>query len=432
MSSNVIRETQLADEFSVGLHDTDGLLRQARKASQKRLHEKAGVILAALARGTPKEPDLALHAAQSYEKGDAFEDAARWFLKASEAYAQQNYPTKAVATLRLYRKMAPDEHEGPKRVFNLCRDMDDFKDRLFEFLSPKEQAGHHLRSQDIFAAFDDETFDDMLGSMQLHPLNANDVLVRKGDAATSLFIVIEGRLDGYLTLNGERNCIGSIQPGEICGEIGYFLSGRRAAEVVAGMASNVLELSYSKLDELSERFPAFRERLDRLYHERMLANQLAVNDFFCDMSASLRNEVVRHMQPMFLGGGETLFEGSESTQDAYVVQSGEVAVHISLGGEQNLKTVSSGCLIGEFSVLRGGQRTATARAVGDCRLMKLPGDEYQALFAKHEELRRLLQDRKQEHMEETREFIMNMDPDISDHICTAMLRKIWGADIAGL
>jgi len=427
MSRNLMREDRLFDELRVGLHDVDSLRRKAREAMQDKQFEKAGIIFAALADHAPADPDLALQTARCYEKVEGTrEDTLRWFLASSERYARQNYPTKAIAILRLYHKMAPDEHEGPKRIFRLCREMDDFRDRLLEFLSPKERAGHHWRSQDIFTAFDDETFDDMLEAMELYDLKAGETLIQKDDEASSLFVVVDGQLDGYLIINGERTRIGSIHPGEICGEIGYFLGGRRTAEVVAGDASTVLELPYSKLDEIREKAPDFGDRLDHLYQSRTLANQLAVNDFFSELSAFLRNEIAHRMQPMLLKAGEVLFEGFETTKDLYVIQRGEISVHLKLGAERHLKDVSAGSLLGEFSVALGGKRTATARAVSDCKLMQLPGSDYQELFDAHQELRDLLAKRKTMYMAETKDFIMNMDEDISDHVCTAMLRLIWG------
>jgi len=427
MSDSELREAKIADELEVGLRDSSALRRMAREAVKAKQFVKAAMIFAGLARATREDPDLALHAAQNYEKGEARDDALRWFLESSERYARQNHPTKAIATLRLYHKMAPDEHEGPKRVFHLCRDMDGFRDRFVELLSPKEQAGHHLRFQDVFATFDDDTFDDMLDAMHLRLLKAGDTLVRKGDEATSLFVVVEGRLDGYLELDGVRTKLGSIQPGDICGEIGYFLDGKRTAEVVAAEGSSVLELAYSKLDELRDKAPDFSGRLDHLYQARMLANQLAVTDFFSELSVPLRNEIAGRMQPFLLRKEAALFDENDTTQDVYVIQSGEIAVYIRLGKERLLKNISTGSVIGEFSVMLGGRRIATPRALDDCKLMRLSGDDYQALFEAHPELRERLAERKSKHMAETREFILNMDEGISEQICTAMLRMIWGS-----
>jgi len=430
MAASVDREEQWAEELRLGVLNRDAMRRKARLSEQEKQFTLAGSLFAALATSSPEDAnpedaELALIAARNYEKGAAREDALRWYLSASERYALKSYPTKAVATLRLYHKLAPDEHEGPKRVFSLCRDMEGFQERLAEFLSPKERAGHHLRSQELFATFDDATFDDMLNAMSLHDLAADEVLVSKDDAA-SLFIVVEGRLDGYLMLDGVRSRIGSIHPAEMCGEIGYFLAGRRSPEVVAGEASRVLELPYSKLDELRDRAPDFGERLDKLYRARMLASQLAVTDFFSQLDVDLRSEIAGRMRPMQIRAGERLFDESESTMDVYVILAGELSAHLKLGGGRHMKHVPAGSVVGEFSVALGGKRTATLQAVSDCKLMCLPGDDYRELYDAEQGLRDVLAERKQVHMAETRDFIMGMDEDISDRICTAMLRTIWG------
>lgn len=424
-SSHAEREAAWADELRTGVVDRDRIRRKARTEAQSKQFSLAGCLYGALALAADTDPDLALNAAKNYELGGATEDALRWYLNASECFARQNYPTKAIATLRMYRRMAPDEQHGPLRIFHLCQDMDGFRDRLLEFLSPRDQAGHHLRSQEIFSTFDDATFEEMLDAVQIQQLEPGDVLVQKDDEASSLFIVINGRLDGFLEIDGVRTQIGSIHPGEICGEIGYFLGGRRTAEVVAGKASSALELPYSKLDELRIKVPEFGERLDELYHARMLANQLAATDFFSGLDASLRNEIARRMRPVSLSAGQTLFAEKEESTDLYVIQSGEFSVTIVLGEGRLMKPVSAG-VVGEFALALGGKRTASLVALSDCKLMCLSGEDYRELYEANPPLQDVVAARKRTRMEETREFIMGMDEDISDRICTAMLRTIWG------
>jgi len=426
MYDNERREKVWGEELRLGLLDADNIRRKARQAAKDKQFVLAGTLFAAIGLAAQEDPDSALNAARNYEKGQALDDAQRWYLTAAERFAQYGYPTKAIATLRLYHKLAPEEFEGPRRIFKLSRSSDDLREQLLEFLSPKDKAGQHLRSKEVFAAFDDATFDDMLDGMQLQSLQAGDVLVRKDEPAASLFIVIDGRLDGYLPVDGERTLIGSIYPGGICGEIGYFLGGRRTAEVVVGESGSVLELSYEKLDELADKVPAFGKRLDELYHSRMLANHLTCMEFFSGLSADLRNEIARRMRPMRVHAGTHLFTENETSKDLYLILSGEVAVHLALGSGKHLKDVSDGCVVGEFSVSLGGKRTASIQALTNCKLMRLSGDDYQQLYDSHQELRDLLAKRKQTHIAETRDFILGMDEGISERICTAMLRMIWG------
>lgn len=95
MSESMSQEAQLADELGLGLYRIDDLRRKARKAMHAKQFIRSGMIYAALATAMPADPDLAMHAAQNYEKGDAREDALRWFLAAAERYARLNHPAKA-------------------------------------------------------------------------------------------------------------------------------------------------------------------------------------------------------------------------------------------------------------------------------------------------------------------------------------------------
>lgn len=74
--------------------------------------------------------------------------------------------------------------------------------------------------------------------------------------------------------------------------------------------------------------------------------------------------------------GQTIFqEGDDAHGEAFLVQSGKVAIRKRVKGEERtLRVLGEGELIGEVSLFRAGARSATAIAETDVALCVIPGD----------------------------------------------------------
>lgn len=82
--------------------------------------------------------------------------------------------------------------------------------------------------------------------------DSGEVLIRKGDAAHTLYLVLSGR---FRVVN-DGATIATIGPGEPIGELAFFAGGRRTADVVAMRDSRVLELDRQGYDALVVAHPA--------------------------------------------------------------------------------------------------------------------------------------------------------------------------------
>ena len=404
---------------------------QAKIATDKGEHRKAAACYAALAHFMPHNQQLALRTARSYQKATALEDAGRWYLEAAERYARMHQTTQAVATLRLYREVLPGEHRGPKRIFELCREKGQTASGMFEFLSPKDQAAQRLRAEDIFATFDDVTFAEAFEAMEYIELQPGEHLSSPGEPARAIFIIVQGRLQGFLNLKGERTLLGSLGAGEICCAVPYFSGRRCTSEIIAVEAAGLLALPYQVLDALRERSAEFREHLDDLYRNHILIKQLALAPLLDQLEAGVRRQIARQMTFIAFKAGETIFVEHEQSCDLYLVRSGTVALNIKISGQEQLyKTMKTGALLGEVSIATRGVRSLSARAISDCRLAKLPAQAYREWYETDASLPRLLQARVREQAEETRMFVRQCNMVEGDDTCELLLRDIWGDDSA--
>lgn len=429
LEGKLIQALKAAKVITLDHVEALSLVKKAMKLMQGGQYDKAAATYGALATVVQDNLEIPLRTAQCYQKAKIPEDAARWFLIAAERYARQSYATQAIATLRLYHSINPGDSEGPKRIFRLCREQGEERETMLQFLSPKDRAGRKLHSSELFAVFDDPVFDTLLAQMEYHKLEKGDVLARMGDTATSLFFIIRGSIDGFLTLNNRRTHLGTIGEGDVCGETGFFTGGRRMEEMVASDVTELLELPYTVLESLKEKSAALNHHLEGLYRSRMLVKQLSLSPIFAELDADTRQKIAGKMTPVKVSAGQLLFQEGQPLLDLYLVRKGQLSVNIMhQGSEQHLKTAETGAIVGEMAIAVAGKRTSTVRANTDCILMKLDGKDYQELYDSSTQLQESLKKRKLVQIAEIRDMLKGTKRTEGDDTCEMLLKDIWRSD----
>ena len=85
-------------------------------------------------------------------------------------------------------------------------------------------------------------------------LKRGDVLVRQGELADALYVVVTGRF--AVTVAGRRDLLAEVGPGQPVGEIAFLAGGVRTATVTALRDSLVLRLGRTEFEELSAKSPS--------------------------------------------------------------------------------------------------------------------------------------------------------------------------------
>jgi CRP-like cAMP-binding protein len=101
---------------------------------------------------------------------------------------------------------------------------------------------------------------------------------------------------------------------------------------------------------------------------RAIEEAIAAAPLYRDLSAPELAELAIGLDLRRFAPGETLMRQGQVSDGAYVIAAGRVAVSARLpgGGEAPIADLGPGDLLGEMALLmRGGRRTATARAVGE-------------------------------------------------------------------
>lgn len=100
---------------------------------------------------------------------------------------------------------------------------------------------------------------------------------------------------------------------------------------------------------------------------------------------NLDGEELREMmgaaEPLTLEHGEALFEQGHEAEALYIVTRGklEVIAHIDLGESVVLAVLDEGSVVGEMSLIQGGPRSATVKAVSEVEVFRLRRESFEKM-----------------------------------------------------
>src|SRR5580693_8766427 len=125
-----------------------------------------------------------------------------------------------------------------------------------------------LRRVTEFADLPDDQLDWFLGQAQELHLKAGEMYSRQGDPADSMYVILEGHIQGRGELNGET-IVFDLEPGDVTGVLPYsrmkqFTVGQRAET-----DSRALRFPASLFPDLIQRMPELTKRLVGLMSDRI-------------------------------------------------------------------------------------------------------------------------------------------------------------------
>jgi NTE family protein len=128
---------------------------------------------------------------------------------------------------------------------------------------------HAIPDVDLFAGLSEPERQALAARLALRTLRRGDVLMRQGDPADALYVVVSGRFT--VTLEGRQDPLSEIGPGQPVGEIAFLTGGRRTATVTAMRDSLVLALPRAEFDALVASHPGIWGTLTTTLAHRLAA-----------------------------------------------------------------------------------------------------------------------------------------------------------------
>ena len=121
----------------------------------------------------------------------------------------------------------------------------------------------------LLADLSPETLKLIAFSSERHNLVAGDVLFNSGDTSNGAYIVLSGQLEVSIDKDGSKKVIGSVDVGDLVGEVGILSNVPRTATVSAVDNASVLLLTREIFTDLIKTNSSVNEKVIGLLSERL-------------------------------------------------------------------------------------------------------------------------------------------------------------------
>lgn len=236
----------------------------------------------------------------------------------------------------------------------------------------------------LFEGLDDEALAALERASSVVHVPARNPLFLQGDAGDAMYLLTEGRLEVRVSRDGHDAAIDTVTPPALVGETALLTGRPRSATVVATEDAALQRLPAAAFTTLVQEHPLLLARLEEAMRPRLRRTHLAplLHDWFGVRDAPDVAGLEADLEWVELASGETLFTQGDPGVGVYLVVSGRLRLErtrpAGAAGQQEpaasrvVGEVAPGESTGETSMLLGSGRTATARALRDTRLVRVP------------------------------------------------------------
>ena len=131
-----------------------------------------------------------------------------------------------------------------------------------------------LRNFERFAPYSNEELSLLISFCELVEAEKGKVIIKKGDLSDSLFLILSGQVRARMLVGGTDTSLGTMNPGELFGEVAMLSQTARSADVVAEAPTRLLQLTSERFQELMYDHAALAAKI--LYNlSRLLATRLS-------------------------------------------------------------------------------------------------------------------------------------------------------------
>lgn len=349
----------------------------------------AVATLSALSQLEPDNVDYSLLGAELASNAGLKEQAGKFYAHAAEVYASSESVAQAVLMIKKYQQIFPDGRLLCRKVFRCCRNFSRDQDLCSALLHKQDHACAALRDHDFFSILNEQCFTELLQVVHVQEYEGGEKIAAQHDAATNLFLVAEGGVQPQIISEGVTRSLPTMQKGALCGEV-PFLTGvkERTADLYAVGDTTLVEVPYSSLQHLLEKYPEIRSELDKLYNHHVLERHLALVPFFSVFSKSDLARIQPQIKTHHIKAGELLYtQGDEQHLGLYCIRSGWLSVNVNIKKREHLVyTAKNGNVVGEGGVIEN-QRLFTVRAISDATLLYWPEADFRRFYDENDSLR---------------------------------------------
>jgi CRP-like cAMP-binding protein/Fe-S-cluster-containing dehydrogenase component len=185
----------------------------------------------------------------------------------------------------------------------------------------------------------------------------------------------------------------TLKPGDVFGEIGALIGWPQVVTARTTSDCEIIQIRVPALRQMKRKSDTLKERIDKIYKDRLLLAQLRGTPLFQKCDQSFLDSLKDRMELISLESGEAITAEGAEADCLYMVRSGFVRLSQKFGSGEIVATyLSKGMTLGEVELLIGntGGWVFSASAVEHTELVKISKADFQQLISVYPHTENLL------------------------------------------
>lgn len=213
------------------------------------------------------DPQVRVRIGDALQKLNRKPDAVKEYIRAADLYAERGFVVKALAQYKLALRLDPTNKQAQQKLEALHSHDTVSGKKLEPVLAGSQEPTSSVVP--LFSDLTQEEFIEFTKRMVIHNVPAGQIVIREGEAGNSVFVITQGAVKVYTTVQGKQVDLAMLQPSDFFGEIAFLTGKPRTATVEAAEATDLLEVPEEELMDLIGKWPRIREVMQKHHEQRV-------------------------------------------------------------------------------------------------------------------------------------------------------------------
>jgi len=211
-----------------------------------------------------QDPREVLALAERAASRKSFDEALNLFEVCAQGYLRKSQSYRAIAVAKRARTVLGPIPKIRALIIRLYSSTGLHGDARQEYLL----AETCLRKKEIplFRILDEESFIDLLSMVEMVHVLKGRAVFRQDEKSSDVYVILSGTLE----VLRDATRVGTMIPGDFCGELGFFSQKGRTATVRAVEKCILIRIPSASLSEFQLKHPEFHRLMESVYDERIL------------------------------------------------------------------------------------------------------------------------------------------------------------------
>ena len=226
----------------------------------------------------------------------------------------------------------------------------------------------------------------LISNSLVRPVKAGSVVCDQNLFDATVYMIIDGAAEISTCAHGETMVLGSVQSGELIGELAALFNIPRIATVKLTQDSVMLEIPAEVFQGVLNMGRHARDTLTKRCMHRLIETSLRQVPVFNNLDNQSFAELCYLSAVVTVPTNAIIAHEGKTERSMYVVCSGVARVYITVDNREIPVTLlRSGDYFGEYSLFTGQARTASVSAMTDLQLVVLEGEAFASFIDYNEQ-----------------------------------------------